>query len=203
MPEISKNPKRLSPLENIALPGKYGAINNETPGVILSVCPARSVVSIGARKNMEAKVSAVFKKQYALIAPKPGRSEYTKNLAVHWAGPEQWYVITNSCEEGTLYDKLAKQFSGIASIIDQSHGRVTIKVSGRNACDLMAKGTPVDLHKNAFTKGCCAVTEMAHITVHLAEIADDEFEVSVFRGFAESFWQWLTEMSLEFGYEVK
>jgi methylglutamate dehydrogenase subunit D len=30
----------------------------------------------------------------------------------------------------------------------------------------------------------------------------DSFELSIFRGFAESFWEWLTTQSEEFGYQV-
>ena len=36
----------------------------------------------------------------------------------------------------------------------------------------------------------------------LTRVGEDAYELSVFRGFAESFWEWLTEMSLEFGYQV-
>jgi methylglutamate dehydrogenase subunit D len=44
---------------------------------------------------------------------------------------------------------------------------------------------------------------MAHIGVHIAQVGPDAFELSLFRGFAESFWEWLGEMSAEFGYEVR
>ncbi len=43
---------------------------------------------------------------------------------------------------------------------------------------------------------------MAHVGVHIAQVGNDQFELSLFRGFAESFWEWLTEMASEFGYEV-
>jgi methylglutamate dehydrogenase subunit D len=44
---------------------------------------------------------------------------------------------------------------------------------------------------------------MAHVGVHIAQVGPDAFELSLFRGFAESFWEWLGEMSDEFGYEVR
>jgi heterotetrameric sarcosine oxidase gamma subunit len=53
----------------------------------------------------------------------------------------------------------------------------------------------------AFCRGQCAVTDGAW-GVHLAIVAD-AFEVSVFRGFSESFWEWLTEQAEEFGYQVQ
>ena len=43
---------------------------------------------------------------------------------------------------------------------------------------------------------------MAHIGVHLTRIGEDAYDLSVFRGFAESFWQWIAGQAEEFGYEV-
>jgi heterotetrameric sarcosine oxidase gamma subunit len=43
---------------------------------------------------------------------------------------------------------------------------------------------------------------MAHVGVHVAAPAEDTFELSLFRGFSEHFWEWLTEQAQEFGYEV-
>ncbi len=54
-----------------------------------------------------------------------------------------------------------------------------------------------------FRSGQCALTQMAHVGVHLTRVGEDAFELSVFRGFSESFWEWLTEQAEEFGYQVK
>ena len=67
---------------------------------------------------------------------------------------------------------------------------------------MLAKGTPVDLHKSEFLIGKSAVTQMAHVGVHLTRTGEDAFELSVFRGFAESFWEWLAQQAEEFGYRV-
>ena len=43
---------------------------------------------------------------------------------------------------------------------------------------------------------------MAHVGVHLVRTGVDSFELSVFRGFSANFWDWLTTMLEEFGYQV-
>ena len=86
---------------------------------------------------------------------------------------------------------------------DQSHGRVILHIEGPRARDVLGKGTGLDLHPRAFGQGRSAVTQMAHVGVHIAQVGPDAFELSLFRGFAESFWEWLTEMSGEYGYEVR
>jgi hypothetical protein len=40
------------------------------------------------------------------------------------------------------------------------------------------------------------------VGVHLTRVGRDAFELSVFRGFSESFWEWLTEQAEEFGYQI-
>jgi heterotetrameric sarcosine oxidase gamma subunit len=38
--------------------------------------------------------------------------------------------------------------------------------------------------------------------VHVSRTGEDAFELSLFRGFAESFWEWLAEQAQEYGYEI-
>ena len=193
---------RISPLGGIAQPGVYGAERDGGPGVKLAVRHPRSIVTLIARKGMSKKLSSALKKHYGVTSPAPGHSSAGKALTLHWAGPEQWFAVAEGREEGQLYQDLAERLKGLASVSDQSHGRITLSVSGPCARDVLAKGTPVDLHPTKFGDGRCAVTQMAHVGVHLALVGDDAFEISLFRGFAVSFWEWLTEMSQEFGYEV-
>ena len=82
------------------------------------------------------------------------------------------------------------------------HGRVIIRLVGPRARAVLAKGTPVDLHPDAFPVGKSALTQMAHVGVHLTRVGADSYDVSVFRGFSESFWEWITEQAEEFGYQV-
>lgn len=172
---------RESPLQDVARAGRFGA-DKGAPGVALSVVHSPSLVMVIARKGKSKTV-------------KDGLSA-VRGATVMWAGPDQYYV------KGAEAAALKKKLGDAASIIDQSHGRVTLRVSGPKARALLAKGTPVDLDPSEFPTGKSAVTQMAHVGVHLTRVGRDEFELSVFRGFSESFWEWLTEQALEFGYQV-
>ncbi len=97
---------------------------------------------------------------------------------------------------------LKETLKGLASVSEQSHGRVIMRVAGPKARAVLGKGTPVDLHHSVFAIGDSAVTQMAHVGVHLVRTGEDSFELSVFRGFSANFWDWLTTMSEEFGYQV-
>ncbi len=191
---MSKAPKKVevfvarsSPLADLALQGRFGA-DYGAPGVSLSVVhPVSLVMVIAAKGKAKALNDALAN---------------LKNVAVSWAGPDQFYVSANGRGEGALYRELQAALIGIAAVTDQSHGRVFIRVSGVKARAVLAKGTPVDLHTDEFTIGKSALTQMAHVGIHLTRTGEHTFLLSVFRGFSESFWEWLTEQAEEFGYQV-
>ncbi len=195
--------KRVSPLDHVIRYGRFGADADGGPGVSFSLRHPASIVTVIARKGKVTALSAAMKKLYGFDVPAPGESAGDRGVGVHWCGPEQWYVVRSDSSDGVLYDELSERFDGLASISDQSHGRLIISIKGPRARDVLAKGTPVDFHPRAFGPGDCAVTQMAHVGVHIAQTGEDVFELSLFRGFAESFWDWLTEMALEYGYEVR
>ena len=178
---------RVSPLADVALQGRFGA-DRGAPGVDFRVRHPLSILTVIARKG---KSDAVADALAAL-----------KGATVQWAGHDQYFAVAEGRGEGALYREAKAALDGLASVSDQSHGRVVIRVAGAKARSVLAKGTPVDLHPDAFPVGKSAMTQMAHVGVHLTRVSEDAYDLSVFRGFAESFWEWITEQAEEFGYQV-
>jgi methylglutamate dehydrogenase subunit D len=176
---------RTSALADLAKPGRFGA-DRGAPGVTLSVIHPVTMSMVIARKG-KAKV---------LKDALDPRLRGDDGVVVMWAGPDQYYVCN------APYTELKEKLEGLASVTDQSHGRVVIRIAGPKARALLAKGTPVDLYTDEFPVGKSALTQMAHVSVHLTRTGEDEFTLSVFRGFSESFWEWLTSQAGEFGYQV-
>jgi sarcosine oxidase subunit gamma len=186
---------RRSALHLSLRPGRHGADRPGGPGVQLAMRHPVSIVTIIARKGKAQALSGALRKQFGLACPPAGHSSFNGRLALHWCGFEQWYAVADGYADGELYDALRETSQGLASVSDQSHGRVIIRVEGPRARDVLAKGTGIDLHPRAFDPGRSAVTQMAHIGVHVAQVGTDAFELSLFRGFAENFWEWLGELS--------
>jgi heterotetrameric sarcosine oxidase gamma subunit len=176
---------RVSPLQDVAVQGRFGA-DRGAPGVEFRVRHPMSIVTVIARAGQGDATAAAL-------------AGYT----AQWAGPGQYFVLSEGRGEGALYRELKAKLSGLASVSDQSHGRVIIRIAGPKARAVLAKGTPVDLHTDEFPVGKSALTQMAHVGIHLTRVGDDAYDLSVFRGFAESFWEWITEQAEEFGYQVK
>ena len=167
---------RISPLADVAIQGRFGA-DKGAPGVVFAVRHPLSIVTVIARKGKGKAVADALSNYEAL-----------------WAGPDQYFVQAEGRGEGAL--------AGTGSVSDQSHGRIVIRIAGAKARAVLAKGTPVDLDPREFPVGKSALTQMAHVGVHLTRVAEDAYDLSVFRGFSESFWEWITEQAEEFGYQV-
>lgn len=124
-----------------------------------------------------------------------------RNLAtgdVRAVSPGQWFIVAEQplshADMKALFAKLEPQAMGV----DQSQGRVRLRVEGEMAERVLAKGTAVDLSLEAFPMGRSATTLIGHIAAHLTRLDGQAFEIIVLRGFAESLWDDLVRMSLEF-----
>ena len=194
---------RAGVLARVAVPGRYGAVRDGGPGVILSVIHPLSILTVIARKGRAEDLAVAMTDWAGATLPETGGTAAGKTASVAWAGPEQWLVIARNRPDGTFYDEAAERLAGLASVSDQSHGRIMIRMAGPMARKVLAKGSSVDFHPRAFAVGRCAMTQMAHIGVHVTQVQDGVFDLLMFRGFSEGFWEWLTGMSEEYGYEVR
>jgi sarcosine oxidase subunit gamma len=120
---------------------------------------------------------------------------------VSWAGPAQWLVMTDTANDRLDAD-IAGAFPRDVSVTAQGDGRFVVRISGPRAREALMKGVPVDLHDRAFPPGSTALTAVAHINMQLWRLGADVFEAAVFRGYADSFADWLFESAAEFGIDV-
>jgi hypothetical protein len=74
-----------------------------------------------------------------------------------------------------------------------------IRIEGRKALQSYARARLICTKASLKSDGGATQWPMG---VHLTRTGRDAFELSVFRGFSESFWEWLTEQAEEFGYQV-
>lgn len=193
---------RQLPLKAHLRQGRFGAEHAAGPGVQLSLRHPLSIATVIARMDKGKPLAEKMQELCGVPLPKTGQWTAGLHWAVQWCGSDQYFVVAEGLAEGELYRELRTALDGLASVSDQSHGRVVMRVVGPKAANLLSKGSPVDFHPRAFPDNGCAMTQMAHIGVHVSRISGEGFELSLFRAFSEHFWEWLTEQAQEFGYEV-
>ena len=129
------------------------------------------------------------------------RSAGRGSETVLWAGPLRWFVVSEA--DADLASRLGARVGVAAALTDLSHARTVLRLSGRRARKVLAKGCGVDFHARAFPVGSCAATGIGKISAHVHAVDESPgFDVMVYRGYGLAFWEWLTEAAAEYGYEV-
>ena len=90
----------------------------------------------------------------------------------------------------------------IGSLLDITHSRVWLRVSGGHAETLLNHFLPLDLRKDAFPVGTVASSAMHHVGVTLWN-STKGYNLFVPRGFAVSLWEMLCESAQQYGLEVR
>jgi sarcosine oxidase subunit gamma len=188
-----------APLARVALPGRHGAPGDAALRITL---PARDIVQVAARRGREGELGAALGAAFGLVLPGPGRSAAAEGRTAIWLQPGIWAVAAPRGAEGALARDLSDIAAASAAVIDQTHGRCTIRIAGARVQDALAKGCRLDLHPKVFAVGATATTQIAHIGCLLHHAAPDIFELTMMATFAQPFWDWLAGAAAEFGYEV-
>ena len=108
------------------------------------------------------------------------------------AGPHVWWIVGDGELSPAAIHDLRARLGREATLIDQSHGRVRIEVSGPSCRALLATGCAVNLAPSALPVGAGRECLFGHIGVHLTRTGEDQFELLVGRSFAQSLWEELT-----------
>ena len=161
--------------------GKKGAIASTT--IKLSPLPEGAIIHVLAAPDaadMEVRLSSLAIGDVRAVSP------------------GQWFIVGEQPLSHADMKAFLAALEPQATGVDQSQGRIRIRIEGRMAERVLAKGTAVDLSIAAFPVGRSATTLIGHIAAHLTRLDGPVFEVIVLRGFAESLWDDLARMSLEF-----
>lgn len=128
------------------------------------------------------------------------RSRRACDLAFVWSGPDQWLACTHQAPALGMEALLAQPFGAHAAVVDQSHARTLLRITGSHVRVALCKGLAIDLHPREFRTGHAAVTAVAHVGVRFWQIDDRPcYEFAVPRAYALSFWRWLEASAAEYG----
>ena len=189
-------------LAGIVKPGRFGRAD-ASPGVTAREVAGAGLASVSARMGQRDALCAAVRAAFGVELPLTPRRVDGPALATIWAGPDQWLAMIAAEPMHGMEALLSPAVGAHASIADQSHGRVILRLSGPRTRDALAKGLAIDLHPSAFATGDTALTQIAHIGVQIWQLdAAPTYEITAFRGFAASLWRWLELSAAEYGLEL-
>jgi heterotetrameric sarcosine oxidase gamma subunit len=172
-------------------------------GVTISVRNDLGCATVMVRRSAQQQLRQRVKAVYGIDLIAGPRRAASGAIAFLGVGPATWLATQENGGNGFALS--LKQAAGDAgSVADQTDGYVIHRISGPRVRQTLAKGFPIDLHKDAFAPGDVAVTIVAHIGAILWRLDDlpdglPVFEIAVLRSLVESFRRWLDDSAAEFG----
>lgn len=143
---------------------------------------------------------AVTKVLNLSLPEQPNTFVSAQELTCLWLGPDEWLLITPPNQQAEFKHSLLSALDGVhAAVTDISGTNTMLDISGSATRDLIAKGTPLDIHSSIFGVGQCAQTSWIKTGVTLYQYSDAPgFRVIVRRSFADYFGVWLLDAVQEF-----
>lgn len=160
-----------------------------------------ALVQVTARKGREGELAAVLKAHWDLDLPPPCGSAVAAAHSAIWIQPNSWLLQADAVDEAVFAPRLAALLAEFAAVVDQSHGRSVLRLSGPRGRDVLAKCCRLDLHPRVFAAGRAASTLVAHVSCLLHQIDDGPtYDLVVGSTFAAWLLDELTEASAAFGW---
>lgn len=121
------------------------------------------------------------------------------NRCALWLGPDEWLVVAPPGQNEALAAGLRESLAGMhCSVVDLSANRTIIELGGSDARIVLAKGCPLDLHRDAFADGQCAQSLLAKSQVILQCVdRGDAIRLFVRISFAHYVAEWLLDAAGE------
>ncbi|BBK34029.1 N-methylglutamate dehydrogenase subunit D [Stella humosa] len=194
-------PEPWSPLAGHLVAGRHGAVTGE-PLALREV--ASSIVDLAARRGRAGDLVAAIRGAFGFDLPAPGRWAGDGEVTAVWIKPETWLLLAPRGVEGAFAAGVKQAAGDAGSVVDQSHGKTRLGLSGVMAREALAKGCRIDLDPSAFGPGRSAVTQISQTGCVLLQRDDTPaFELVVGSSYAIPFFDWLTHAAAGFGYEIR
>ena len=198
MPEM---PQRRSALIEAYQTGTFGAAPEDGPGIQLAERRGLAIIHLAGPGGDEAFRAAVKGFLGCAMPVIPNTTATSGDRCLLWLAPTRWLVVSTGDGPADLVSGLSAALAGLSgAVTDVSSGRTVIRVTGRDARHLLAKGCPLDFHSSRFKPGDCAQSILGAVNVLLHATGDGAaIDLYCARGFALSMWEWLTDAAGEFG----
>jgi len=198
---MASSAQARSALDKALLPSTFGR-DTANPGVVLTERRGLYLVQVTAFAG------PVFRNAIAAMAgitldERPNRASGSGDTKALWLGPERWLIVGTAGRSPSLGAALAQGLGADqAAIVELDHARTTIRLAGRNARDVLAKGCLLDLHPKSFAAGQTAQTALFHVNSLVHCVEQDTFDLYITRSHGQSMFEALTDAAGEFGCRV-
>jgi sarcosine oxidase subunit gamma len=200
-------PERLqarSALAGVYRVGRTGANPGGEAGV--TVCERRGLAIVHlAGDEGDAAFLGAAEEWLGLSLPRVANTAASAGAwTALWLGPGRWLLVAAGRETERAADALRGALGPApGAVTDVGSGRTVLRIAGPNGVDVLAAGSPLDLHARRFAPDQCAQSAIAGINVLIHKLdPSPRLDVFVARSYAVTFWDWLGDAAAGFGFQV-
>ena len=189
----------ITPLEFIHKKGIFGDHQKINESDLLKISEVKNLTIIQVVQYKKSKININDIKIGGLEIPtQNSKVNSNKEIRILWNAPRTWLILSNKENIIDIVKKDLKEKD--FAITDISHSRAVIQIKGKQAKEVLKKGSPINF--NEFDLNRCAGTVFHGITIVVDLISNDPdtFNLLTLRSFGESFYHHITDSALEFGY---
>lgn len=183
-----------SPLVGVARLGKR-ELHVDNRSCWLDELPLRDLINLRGNPRDAGFAQAVQQATGLALPVQANSASRSAERQLLWLGPDEWLLKLPLGQGDAVEAALRAALAGSHfSAVQVGSGYTTLSLHGPAAADLLARGCPLDLHARAFPDGALAQSHMAKANiVVLCLQAEQNYELTVRRSFAEYVFLWLCE----------
>ena len=189
----------ISSLQSIHKKGLFGNHYKKKESDLLQISEIKNVIIVQIVQYKKSQLKLKEIQIDGLQFPEKNSSVISNNKTrILWNAPRTWLVVSKNEDIVKIIKKTCNDES--FAVTDISHSRAIVQIKGTESREVLKKGSP--LNYNEFRNNNCASTVFNGITILVDLLSEnpDEFNIFVLRSFGESFYQSITDASLEMGY---
>ncbi|WP_375550657.1 sarcosine oxidase subunit gamma [Rhodophyticola porphyridii] len=150
------------------LPIEIGTVTltEETPAAITALMPFAGKLRA---------LSAALKAAHGVPFPGPNRSSAKGGTRVCWSGLDEAFLIG---------DPAQADLADHAAVVDQTDAWAVLHLEGKDAAEVLARLTPINLGREHFKRGHAARSLIGHMTALIIRTGAQGFTILIFRSMA-------------------
>ena len=191
----------ISPLNYIHKKGLFGNFDNKNDESLLKISENRNLLIVQIVKYKNSSISIEDLKIDDLKLKNESLNVISnKNTRILWNSPNNWILISTKKD---LLQNIFKVFkdSDFATT-DLSHSKTVIELEGSNVKEVLKKGCPYNFNIFKKNQSINSIYNGIAFTVDMLDDNPDKVRLLSLRSFGESFYESITDSSLEFGFKA-
>ncbi len=189
-----------SPLANIYHKGKFGDYEDKNENDILKITEIKNLLIVQIVQYKNSKIS--FENidiDNLKLKDKPLVVVKNNDTRILWNGPKNWLLVSK--KKNLLKDILNVFDKTDFAITDISHSRAIIEIEGKDVKEVLKKGCPYNFNILEKNNSINSIYNGISFTLDMLESNPNKFRLFTLRSFGESFYHFITDASLEFGFK--